>query len=172
MPILRLRRYRASSSYLPIGLTSSPYISFVGTSASSSYLPEQLHHRRNWEFHRYCARSSYLAIALVNIRAMALRGHRALSGFLPGYVPLERSICFAGTALLAVTYLELISAGVREGFVGTALRAVTYPSRWARFSPASFIGITFLALASRCQENQKVLVGPRKRHVKHRHTQL
>lgn len=103
-----------------------PYISFVGTSASSSYLPEQLHHRRNWEFHRCCARSSYLAIALVNIRAMALRGHRALSGFLPGYVPLERSICFAGTALLAVTYLELISAGVREGFVGTALRAVTY----------------------------------------------
>lgn len=57
---------------------------------------------------------------------MALRGHRALSGFLPGYVPLERSICFAGTALLAVTYLELISAGVREGFIGTALRAVTY----------------------------------------------
>lgn len=64
MPILRLRRYRASSSYLP----------------------EQLHHRRNWEFHRYCARSSYLAIALVNIRAMALRGHRASSSCLPGFI--------------------------------------------------------------------------------------
>ena len=93
---------------------------------SSSYSPEQLHHRRNWESYRYCARSSYLAIALVNIRAMALRGHRASSGFLPGDVPLERSICFAGTALLAVIFLEMISVGVREDFVGTALRAVTY----------------------------------------------
>lgn len=126
-------------------------------------MPEQLHHRKNWEFHRYCARSSYLAIALVNIRATALRGHRASSGFLPGNVPLERSICFAGTALLAVIYLGMISAGVREDFVGTALRAATYPSRWARFSPASFVGIAYLALASRCQENQKVLVGPEKK---------
>ena len=97
-----------------------------GYRVSISYSPEQLHHRRNWEFYRYCALSSYLAIALVNIRAMALRGHRASNGFLPGYVPLERSICFAGTALLAVIFLEMISAGVREDFVGTALRAVTY----------------------------------------------
>lgn len=136
MSILRLRRYRASSSYLPPSAVRRRTCRLHRYRASSSYLPEQLHHRRNWEFHRYCARSSYLAIALVNIRAMALRGHRASSGFLPGYVPLERSICFVGSALLAVTC----------------------PSRWARFSPASYVGVAFFALASRCQENQKALV--------------
>ena len=82
MPILRLRRYRASSSYLP--------------HMDDNETPDML------------------------------RRYRASSSYLPGYVPLERSICFGGTALLAVTYLELISAGVREGFVGSALRAVTY----------------------------------------------
>lgn len=77
---------------------------------------------------------------------MALRGHRASSGFLPGNVPLERSICFAGTALLAVIYLEMISAGVREDFVGTALRAATCPSSWALFSPANFVDMAFFSI--------------------------
>ena len=180
-----LRRYRASSSYLPLAAIGPNAAALRRYRASSSYLPECLRHYRTYVLRRYRASSSYLPLAAIGPNAAALRRYRAKSSYLPsiqqedarfalrryrssssylpGYVPLERSICFGGTALLAVTYLELISAGVREGFVGSALRAATCPSILARFSPASFVGIAFLALASRCQENQKALVGPEKK---------
>ena len=75
---------------------------------------------------RYRASSSYLPWWAAQRHAYMLRRYRASSSYLPSYFPLERSICFAGTALLAVIFLEMISAGVREDFVGAALRAVTY----------------------------------------------
>lgn len=163
MPILRLRRHRASSSYLPHILSVQGQIVLRRYRASSSYLPQTSREELRERLRRYRTTSSYLPAVCECELVFGLRRYRASSSYLPGYVPLERSICFGGTALLAVTYLELISAGVREGFVGSALRAATCPSILARFSPASFVGIAFLALASRCQENQKALVGPEKK---------
>ena len=158
-----LRRYRASSSYLPQTSREELRERLRRYRTTSSYLPAVCECELVFGLRRYRASSSYLPSIQQEDARFALRRYRASSSYLPGYVPLERSICFGGTALLAVTYLELISAGVREGFVGSALRAATCPSILARFSPASFVGIAFLALASRCQENQKALVGPEKK---------
>lgn len=148
MSILRLRRYRASSSYLPIWLRRYRTYVLRRYRASISYLPAAPPGIQDVLLRRYRVSSIYLPLLRRELDERPLRRYRASSSYLPAisvklpwpllrrycssssyllsYVPLERSIYFVGTALLAVTYLELISAGVREGFVGSALRAVTY----------------------------------------------
>ena len=156
-----LRRYRASSSYLPICTPCGYRPQLRRYRASSSYLPPSAVRRRTCRLHRYRASSRYFPAALSGIQDVLLRRYRASSSYLPGNVPLERSICFAGTALLAVTCHCRQSEAVACCFAGTALRAATYPSRWARFSPASFVGIAFFSTRLPLSRESEGARGPR-----------
>ena len=120
-----LRRYRASSSYLPGALLVSLFRLLRRYRASSSYLPRAVPMVPRQALRRYRASSSYLPLAHAGGRDHGLRRYRASSSYLSPRWARFSPVSFAGTALRAVTCLNNCTIGGIGNFTGTVLGAVT-----------------------------------------------